>query len=413
MMRIVKSALFSLCVLGSSLSAQTTKKVLFIGNSYTASNDLAGLVDSLAIADGNDLIFSVHAPGGETFEKHTKNPATFAYIRQAKWDYVVLQEQSQIPSFSWSQFQKECVPYAKILVDSIRANNPCTIPVFFTTWGRRDGDSQWDSTNTFTKMNNRLNDAYTYLAKVNGAHKIAVGFAFATVKEPGGGAVKFHELYDSDGSHPSMYGSYIAACMFYSHFFNTESTYNSFGAGYASFYTDYMQGTADYAYEADKKNRNFFPKAEFSTESNIGSRTVAFTDQTYGGKAVSWLFGDGDSSKVQNPSHTYPKFDLYGITLHVSNGCGYKDTLIRGIRLIEDNQNSVDRFNDETVYVFPNPSVNRLNVSKDNRIVAVYNLQGKVILKPAQASSTIALDRIPAGTYVLKTEKGSVQFIKQ
>ena len=412
-MKSIKFIGILLLCAGINLHAQTSKKVLFIGNSYTAANDLGGLVDSLAIADGNEFIYTVHSPGGQTFKNHTENPATFDYIRQEKWDYVVLQEQSQLPSFPYNQFQKDCVPYAKILVDSIRANNACTIPVFFATWGRRDGDPQFDSINTFNKMNKRLDDAYTYLAKVNGAHKIPVGFAFETVKEPGGGAVSFNELYDSDGSHPSLYGSYITACMFYSHFFNTKSTYNAFNAGYASFYTDFMQGTADYALRADEKNRSFFPKAEFSSENNVGSKTVAFTDRTYGGTAVSWLFGDGDSSKMQNPTHTYPNFELYGVSLYVTNGCGYADTLIRSIRLVEDNQNSMDRFDESTLYVFPNPAIHQLNVAEGNFIIAVYDMHGKAVCLPANKVSSIAIDSLSKGMYTLKTTQGSVQFMKE
>ena len=43
-------------VIGFTGTAQTTKKVCFIGNSYTYSNDLPGLIASIATADGNILI---------------------------------------------------------------------------------------------------------------------------------------------------------------------------------------------------------------------------------------------------------------------------------------------------------------------------------------------------------------------
>ena len=89
-MKSIKFIGILLLCAGINLHAQTSKKVLFIGNSYTAANDLGGLVDSLAIADGNEFIYTVHSPGGQTFKNHTENPATFDYIRQEKWDYVVL-----------------------------------------------------------------------------------------------------------------------------------------------------------------------------------------------------------------------------------------------------------------------------------------------------------------------------------
>ena len=411
MNKLILLLLTSIC--GVGLQAQKTKKVLFIGNSYTAYNQMVTMIDSLAIADGNTMVYDVHAPGGQTLKSHTENPVTFTKIKAQKWDYVVLQEQSQIPSFEWNSFQKDCVPYAKTLVDTIRANNACTIPVFFTTWGRRDGDPQWDSINTFHKMNDRLDIAYNYLAKVNGAHKIAVGFSFATVKEPGGGAVSFTELYDNDGSHPSRYGTYLASCMFYSHLFETKSQYNSYQAGYRSFYTDYLQTTADYAYKADEKNRDFFPKAEFSSEMNTGSLTVAFTDHTYGGNADFWLFGDGDSSKLQNPAHTYPRYDLFGISLYTSNSCGFKDTLIRGIRLVDNNQNSITDFSKSTIHVFPNPSVHVINVAKTNAILYVSDMLGRVVLRPELEERSLDISDLRIGTYVLHSKAGNTTFIKQ
>ena len=120
-------------VIGFIGTAQTSKKVCFIGNSYTYSNDLPGLIASMATADGNILIKDQSTPGGHKFYDHTINGTSLMKISADTWDYVVLQDQSQYPSFPWSQVQTDVLPYAEILVDSIRSANDCAVPLFFNT----------------------------------------------------------------------------------------------------------------------------------------------------------------------------------------------------------------------------------------------------------------------------------------
>lgn len=58
--------------------------------------------------------------------------------------------------------------------------------------------------------------------------------------------------------------------------------------------------------------------------------TVNFQDLSTGG-AVSWQwdFGDGGSSTLQNPSHTYTAYGSFDVTLIVTNGFGCSDTIIQ------------------------------------------------------------------------------------
>lgn len=64
------------------------------------------------------------------------------------------------------------------------------------------------------------------------------------------------------------------------------------------------------------------PLAAFTadvTQACSGPLTVSFTDMSTG--AVSWLwdFGDGNTSTLQNPSHTYSAVDSFTVTLTVTN----------------------------------------------------------------------------------------------
>ena len=72
--------------------------VLFIGNSLTYYHDLPKMVAELAKAGKQrPLRHEREAPGGCTFEKHWNDGKALAKIQSRKWDYVVLQDQSQAP----------------------------------------------------------------------------------------------------------------------------------------------------------------------------------------------------------------------------------------------------------------------------------------------------------------------------
>ncbi len=67
------------------------------------------------------------------------------------------------------------------------------------------------------------------------------------------------------------------------------------------------------------------PIANFSADQTSGCTplTVVFTDLSTGNPTSwSWTFGDGGTSNLQNPSHTYTTPGTYTVSLTVSNGCG-------------------------------------------------------------------------------------------
>ena len=138
--------------------------VLFIGNSYTYANNMPQMVSELALSFGDTLNFESSTPGGATFNTHSTNINTLNKISQKPWDYVVLQAQSQEPSFSPNQVANDLFPYAQILIDSIESNSTCTEPIFFMTWGRKYGDQQncqfYPPICTYLGMQQRLRQSY-------------------------------------------------------------------------------------------------------------------------------------------------------------------------------------------------------------------------------------------------------------
>ena len=56
-----------------SALAQSKKRVLFLGNSYTAVNGLPGLLANMALSAGDTVISVSYAPGGYTLQDHAFN----------------------------------------------------------------------------------------------------------------------------------------------------------------------------------------------------------------------------------------------------------------------------------------------------------------------------------------------------
>lgn len=165
----------------------------------------------------------MQAPGGATFDNHVNSPAVAEALGKRKWDYVVLQEQSQRPSFSDSQVEQEVFPPARLLDQLIHRKQPAARTVFFETWGRRDGDAsnckEVPAICSYVGMQWRLSKNYAELARRNSALLAPVGHAWSRIR-------KEHpeiDLYAGDGVHPSLQGSYLAACVFYAALFRKSA----------------------------------------------------------------------------------------------------------------------------------------------------------------------------------------------
>ena len=211
----------------------TSLSVLMMGNSYTSANSLASLVDDLLDADGYNATVDTVNGGGMKLPDHWQNVNTSGNqwnttLRGTMWDYVVLQDQSQVPSFPTSNSMWQDSKNASVsLSNAVEEEGAET--VLFMTWGYRDGDSLNSFNNNFTSMQERLLEGYTrYAENISSAgHTVwiaPVGLAYKTVHDnvvaegvdPTTSGNLFHDLYSSDGSHPSLAGSYLAACVFHS-----------------------------------------------------------------------------------------------------------------------------------------------------------------------------------------------------
>src|SRR3569832_301552 len=90
------SVLFAIACIHSQ--SQNTKRVLYLGNSYTGTNYLPQITATLALTTGDTLIVDSNTPGGYTLQMHSTDATSLNKIMAGIWDYVVLQAQSLVSS---------------------------------------------------------------------------------------------------------------------------------------------------------------------------------------------------------------------------------------------------------------------------------------------------------------------------
>jgi hypothetical protein len=212
-------------------------RVLFVGNSLTYVNDLPGMVDRLAEArPGPVPLFVVSYTKGSTALSYwASDDRLRGLLRDVRWDEVVLQEQSEIPSLPQSAVDGVMLPPARTLSGLATADGARTL--LFMTWGYRDGDGTGD---TYGAMQERLAEGYGEAASALGAQVAPVGLAWeqAHLREPE------LALWQDDGRHPTTAGSYLGACVFYEVLTGRSPVGDPYTAGLDGDEARFLQGVA-------------------------------------------------------------------------------------------------------------------------------------------------------------------------
>jgi len=173
-------------------------KVLFIGNSFTQRNNLPELFSEMAQARGWHIEYELISVGGASLRRHWNDGRAAKAIETGSYDnpydYVVLQEQSTLP-----------VKNAKRMADNVRLFDEAikragSKTVLYMTWARKNAPEAQQA----------ITAAYATIGQEIGAIVIPVGRAWQSF-------LAAHEkpvLHDRDQSHPTLAGSYLAACVF-------------------------------------------------------------------------------------------------------------------------------------------------------------------------------------------------------
>lgn len=407
-----RSLLYIIAILFSCvLLAQDTKKVLFLGNSYTASNNLPSMISSMATSTGNTLTYDSNTPGGYRFMNHVSNTTTINKINANNWDFVALQAQSQETSWEQSQMEVELYPHAASLINTIRTNNACTLPLFYMTWGRENGDANncaaipWVC--TYEGMDDAIRATYILMAEQNNAQVSPVGAVWRYLRTN----VPNIDLYTGDGSHPSLAGSYAAACAFYTMIFKKDPTLITWNSSLPITTANAIKLAAKTIVFDDLNAWDF--TAYFNHVTNINE--VTFTSENdY--ENVTWNFGDTNSSTQENPVHTYATIGDYQVTLTATK-CGVEHTYTKTVSItaLSISDPTIDK-----IEIYPNPVKNEIHIKNTSNPVInieIFDVNGKLVLTKKNELEVITINELGSGIYFMKlytqNSNSSWKFIKE
>jgi hypothetical protein len=198
-------------------SGPSALHVLFIGDSYTYVNDLPGMLTDIAASAGVPPTITTDevVQGGATLDVQWSNEAAQAKIKEGSWTHVVVQGQSLEPLTAVTLGGTTFFTYAQQFGDLIVQSG--AKPTFFVTWARAAGDSLYAPlpSGIFAypvQMQDELDIAYAEVARQWPQSILAcVGEAFQR------SIAEYPEvvLQQSDLSHPTVAGTYLAASTFY------------------------------------------------------------------------------------------------------------------------------------------------------------------------------------------------------
>lgn len=363
-----------------------------------AVNNLPQLISDLATAQGDVLIFQSNTPGGQTFQMHANNTTNYQLMHAQAWDYVVLQGQSQEPSFPTAQVNAQTLPYALQLADSVKSIQPCAQVNFFMTWGRQNGDPQWDSISTFDGMNARLRAAYLRFADSADAGVSPVGVAWKYVRDN----YPNINLYQQDGSHPSLEGSYLAACVFYSALFQKSCVASTFNPGIGHGDAFILQQVAS-AIVLDSLPLwnltlpNQMLQASASYSGVPGASLFSFTANSILPATYTWYFPDMTSEVGQNVGFEY-NLTSYEVMLVAVGLCDTDTVLIQ-----VNNPNAY--VNELTDYQWMQTGPQQLRLTGlAFRNVEAFDQLGKTLKVNFQTDQNTLEISYPKQTFILKIE---------
>jgi PKD repeat protein len=399
--------------------------VLFLGNSYTGVNNLPQMVHDFAQTGGVEISFDSNTPGGYTLKQHSANATTIQQIEKGDWDFVVLQEQSQLPSFPDFQVQADVYPYATVIDNLINQHNPCAETVFYMTWGRKNGDQgncpNWPPVCTYEGMDSLLSLRYTTMANTNNAILSPIGALWHYLRDNHPNI----ELYSADESHPSLVGSYAATCSFYTVLTRKDPTlvFNDLGIppGDAQIIRDAAK-TVIYDNLLKWNVGDFDPLADFTVDTSV-HLLATFLNTSMNTSEYEWDFGDGNTSTDKNPTHGYAHhaIKMYDVVL-VASICGnLPDTLTKSITITGEVSVS-ENSEDYKIWVFPNPVKGEINFnfnSNQQRTLIIYDVKGSNVLSVTESATVFKFDvsSFDEGLYYYKiSSEGNVvtgNFIKQ
>ncbi|MEI6765724.1 MAG: PKD domain-containing protein [Bacteroidota bacterium] len=149
----------------------------------------------------------------------------------------------------------------------------------------------------------------------------------------------------------------------------------------------------------------FDPNPSISKSTLDPSWTIFFLDQSQGPSSWTWDFGDGSTSDLESPSHSYSKEGVYVVLLTVETSFGCIDTASRTVQVIDD------------ILTYPNIFTPNGDGSNDNFVIknvekypentlVIFNRWGAKVFEQYHYRNTWNAEGIADGVYYFIFDSG-------
>ncbi len=395
-----------LFLLGYNCVASTdTTRVFFIGNSFTYTSDVPGLMKGLCDSAKVGFYYQQHTPGGisvgdisqDTFA-HWRNRDVFNTLRLGIWDYVVLQDNQGRFVLNYGTFPSPSTSrviegHIKIR-DSMKHYNACANMILFAGWAVQGALPPYGSTGS--ALIDRINANYSFLN--DSMHQVVspIGIAWKRAIV----ALPTVNLWSADSTHESLEGAYLTACVIYSTIFRLNPENIRFTGGVDTAAARQMRIIAWQTVTDSMGNNNL---TSITIPLSVSGSVLTATGTYHG---YQWFKNDTLIAGATSAAYTTIGASCYRVTGLDSSGCEVRSMpycFAAATQLAADPTSSVTN-------VYPNPCENVLHLHTtiaDARAV-ITDISGKVVkeIVLANRETIVPMADVHPGIYIVTVYSG-------
>jgi PKD repeat protein len=144
------------------------------------------------------------------------------------------------------------------------------------------------------------------------------------------------------------------------------------------------------------------PVADFTSVTQ--GHDADFTNTSTNGDTYLWTFGDGNTSTLENPSHTYAADSTYTVCLAITSADGCIDDTCFGVSV---STASVDMLHPLSMSIYPVPADEQLTVElviDEDQAFELLTITGELVLTGELTNGTnvVNVKALASGTYLLR-----------
>jgi PKD repeat protein len=263
-------------------------------------------------------------------------------------------------------------------------------------------------------MDDLLNERYRFMAEENEAILSPVGAVWRYIRDN----YPTIELYSADGSHPSVAGTYAAACSFYATLFRKDPEQITFTAGLTNEVATAIRTAAKvivFDQLLEWHIGEYDPMANFMVD-ELSSSQFSLTNTSENATSYLWDFGDGTTSTETNPIHNYTSTGEFTIELTVES-CGRTATYSQTVTVTTLSLEEVVNPKNE-ILLYPNPTHQFLTIESPEENIGkafyLFDVTGRMVMKMNINSlkSFHDVSNLTNGVYFLRVNDTSTPTIK-